>query len=330
MTPLTVLFNIVLLMIWKLRMTSLGWMFFDSFPAVLRYPELDRLREFFKSEVQRFGIRYAYDLKPLLPVPPKTHMFVLRLWIETDDPFLAEVAKRSGMEVESREGNFELAEFLFRLLFQVPNRAFVFVDPRVWGFIYLDSWLIWKYVTGGNFWYVFGFVTLSWFGLYRILGSLLIGNWLTSMVEDWLKEKEFGALTVLALVLLPISTADAIAILSLVDAMQGKSWRPVAKVWCSGSTNNFDSTSSDFLLEYAKEAGLIDKINNKFLPQKLKEIQEELIRNYGRSNWSLDDVYRRLQKDLYDFLIKEVGEERLKFWMLKAKARSFLNRILHP
>lgn len=320
MTPLTIAFNIVLFLVWKLRLTSLGWLFFDSFPAVLRYPELEKLREKFKEEVEKYQISSKYDLSSLLPQRPESHLFLLTVRIETNDPIIAWLDR---IRIEGTEKGFWLADLILSLLFRVPSPSLVLVDPRVWGFIALDAWIIWKYFLGGNYWHVFAFTALIWFGLFRLLGSLIVGDWLANLITELLKERDYGVLWILAILLLPISTADSLAIFSLIDLMEKKTWKIKARIDCVGLTRK-GSNTWDFFLEYLRKGGVIDRLNNKFLPRKAEELQNLLVNSFGR-RVDLDSIYREIERDLYNFLRKEVGEERLQYWFVKSKFKSFLN-----
>ena len=300
MTPMFVLFNLTLFLIWRFRMVCLHWMFDKSNLAILRYPEFSRYQIEFSNRFDEEMLLY-YDLNGVFFRPIKS-LFGVSITLYVYDPVLYSLLSNSKWinKIEYGKESSELMNFLMSLLFRIPSSSFILVDPRLYAYLALDVYAL-MYLFNLPLIPATVIVAVSWLGLYRFLGAQLLGTFIQNVVSKWIENREFGKLLILGLILLPFSTADALVILSILEAKDGKNWDIEAKLVCNAFAYDDDATPEERFLYELKKLNFFDRIQREFINKEARKAKR-LIVELLNGRLSAREFFRTIEKDTKNYI----------------------------
>jgi len=196
-------------------------------------------------------------------------------------------------------------DFVVSLFFKVPNKGFVLVDPRVYAYLALDVYSL-MYLFGLPLTYSVIVILISWIGVYRLIGGLLLEPIVYRTVSRWAINREFKKLSILGLILLPISTAEALVIFSLLDAKDGKSWDLSACLSCTVYDGR-DSTPEEELLYKLEKLGILEKIQDDFVRKEVQKVKKLIVDSLN-GKISTSDILRIVERDTKRYLDKNIDK----------------------
>lgn len=318
MTPVAIIFNLILFLIWRFRLVCLHWMFDKSNLAMLRYPEFEKYQIEISNKFDENVMLY-YDLRLLFPRPIRGS-FGVSVDLFVYDPVLYSLLSRSTWSNRILFGHdpSEVVNFIMSLFFRVPSKGFVLVDPRVYAYLALDVYSL-MYLFGLPLTYSAIVVAVSWIGLYRFIGSQLLEPIVYRAVSKWVKNREFNKLSTIGLILLPISTADALVIFSLLDAKDGKNWDLNIRLVCD-VYDAYDSNPDEGFIYELEKLGIFETIQNDFVRKEVNKVKKLVVDNL---NGKIDskDILKIVEKDTKEYLNKNVDKSLVMKLYMKEKLK---------
>ena len=128
------------------------------------------------------------------------------------------------------------------------------------------------------------------------MGTQLLEQFIQNTVSKWIENREFGKLSILGLILLPFSTADALVILSLLEAKDGKNWDIKAELVCNAFAYDRDATPEERFLYELKELGFLDRIQTDFISREAKKAKR-LIVELLNGRISTKEFFKTIEED---------------------------------
>lgn len=318
MTPIALLWNLFLYIVWKFRMTGYDWVFMRSNLTLLRYPEVVWISERIGEYLRKYFPEKIH-LKDFLQEKINRDVFV-EVHLKTDDPLLAGVTRGSGIQLKDPLSG------ILRFLTYVDSPGRAPFSPKNLPVFFLDTYLI-VLMVGGDFLTTLVLVSTMWLGFYRLIGKFLIEKFLARRVEEWLVSREFEKIKVLAAALLPVFTLDGLFLLSLLRFINGEEWEIEARLVNRSGDNE---TFMDFFLDKVlRTFNLESRFNSEFIPEKCVELKEAVVAFLKEGDkGKLNEFFERLPEEVKNFVEDRVDFSDVAMMYAGAKLEKIVSSLL--